>query len=67
MSRFTEAFENKGIERQYGARNPRAAQRAFATSCAICSTRGVQLECSKCGIESAHNTVMTILFNAKGA
>lgn len=67
MSKFTEAFENKGIERQYNATNPKVAQRAFATSCDICCTRGMHLNCSKCGISTAHNTVMTILFNERGA
>ena len=67
MSKCTELFESRGIEYQYSATNPKRAQRAFATSCDICCTRGMHLECSKCGISTAHNTVMTILFNAKGA
>jgi hypothetical protein len=67
MSKLAELFESRGVERQYSAHSPQSAQRAFATSCAICSTRGVPLECGRCGIADAHNSVMTILFNAKGA
>lgn len=67
MSKFTEVFENRGIARQYGATSAQRAKSAFKTSCNACSTRGLQLECDKCGISVAHNTVMQILFNEKGA
>lgn len=67
MLNNTTSFVRTGIERQYSASNPMVAQRAFAKSCAICCTQGKSLECGRCGIADAHNSVMTILFNAKGA
>ena len=65
MSKFTEAFESRGIEYQYNARTPQMALRAFATSCNICCTRGMQLDCDKCGIEAVHNSIMLIKFNKR--
>lgn len=67
MSKLAELFESRGVERQYSAHSPQSAQRAFAKSCAICCTQGKVLECSRCGIADAHHSVMTILFNSKGA
>ena len=67
MLKFAEVFEQRGIERQYGAYNAQRAKNAFKTSCKACSTHGVHLECDRCGISEAHKAVMTILFNVKGA
>ena len=65
MSKFAEVFESRGIARQYGATSAQRARSAFKTSCYACSTKGLQLECDKCGISVAHKDVMTILFNSK--
>lgn len=66
MSIFSETFVSRGVERQYSASSAQRAKDLFATSCRLCSTHGKHLECHRCGISEAHNTVMTILFS-KGA
>ena len=58
-------FESRGIEHQYSATSASMAHRAFATSCNICCTRGIHLECDKCGILTAHNLVTTLIFNER--
>lgn len=65
MSNFAEVFQQRGIERQYGALNAKRARSAFKTSCTACSTHGLHIECDRCGINDAHKTVMTILFNER--
>ena len=56
-------FEERGIERQYNARNIIEADRAFAKSCDFCCSRGKHLNCDRCRIASAHNTVVAIFNN----
>ena len=58
------SFVEIGIERQYDARNIIEANRAFKISCKLCSTRGRHLECDRCKIASAHDTV-ALIFNHK--
>ena len=57
------SFVEIGIERQYEAQNINEANRAFKSSCRLCSTRGRHLECDRCGIANAHNTVIAIFDN----
>lgn len=57
-------FEERGVEHQYNARNIAEANRAFDNSCTRCCTTGRHLDCDKCHIASAHNTIIT-LFNNK--
>lgn len=54
-------FEERGIERQYNARNITEAKRAFENSCDFCCNTGKHLDCDRCRIASAHNTVITLL------
>ena len=65
MSKMLENFIEYGAELQYFATTPARAQKAFATSCKICCTRGYQLDCDRCGIASAHNSVILIKFNKR--
>lgn len=58
---FAEKFMQRGIEYQYEATSTEVATKAFKTSCRICSTRGIHLECDRCGISTAHNSMMLIL------
>ena len=57
-------FEEIGVEFQYNARNIFEANKAFEKSCTRCSTAGKHLNCDKCHIASAHNTV-ALIFNNK--
>lgn len=58
--KFAEAFESRGVERQYGAITPKMAQDAFASSCDRCCTIGISLDCDRCGIAVAHSSIMSI-------
>lgn len=54
-------FEEKGVERQYGARTISAAKKAFNFSCNRCSTTGKANNCKHCAIASAHRDVITFV------
>lgn len=58
--KFAEGFENRGVERQYNASTPKIAHKEFLNSCDRCCTIGVALECDRCGIATAHSSVMSI-------
>lgn len=51
-------FEQKGVEKQYGAMTVKAAKRAFNFSCNRCATIGRQRNCEGCAIANAHNDVL---------
>ena len=53
-------FEQRGIDRQYGARSIREAKRAFEISCEICATQGKYISCANCLIASVHQLVTEI-------
>ena len=52
------SFEEKGIERQYDARNIEVAMRRFKASCDKCCNWGIRLECDRCGIAEANRNVV---------
>lgn len=54
-------FEERGVERQYGARTINAAKRAFNFSCNRCSTTGRYTNCKTCAIADAHKNVLTFV------
>lgn len=62
--KFAEGFESVGIAHQYNATTLKMADRAFANSCDRCCSMGVSLNCDRCGIANAHNTV-ALIFNNK--
>lgn len=51
-------FEQIGVDYQYNARNARMAKKSFENSCHKCCTQGKHIECSKCAISTAHQSVM---------
>ena len=54
-------FEERGINRQYGSRSIREAQRAFERSCELCATQGKFISCDKCAIAYI-NQLVTEMF-----
>ena len=50
-------FEQRGIDRQYGATSAREAAREFKNSCYCCATKGIHLSCDNCVIAIVHNLV----------
>lgn len=54
-------FEERGISRQYNARNAREARRALEQSCEICATQGKYIRCANCMIASVHQLVTEML------
>lgn len=54
-------FEERGISRQYSARNAREAKSAFEKSCEICATQGKFVNCDKCAIAYINQLVTEIL------
>ena len=54
-------FEERGIERQYGARTINAAKKALHHSCTICSTIGRRSSCKGCVIAGVHRDVITFV------
>lgn len=59
--KFAEGFESIGIARQYSATTVKMAHKSFLFSCKRCCTMGVALNCDRCGIATAHNTVLELL------
>lgn len=51
-------FEEIGVEIQYGAASKRKAQVSFRYSCNVCCNRGMQIDCDRCAIACAHETVV---------
>lgn len=51
------SFEERGVERQYDARNISAANRSFKRSCDICCNAGFHIECDRCAIAVANKAV----------
>ena len=54
-------FEERGIDRQYNARNAREARRALEKSCEICSTQGKFISCDRCAIAYINQLVTEML------
>ena len=50
-------FERIGVDYQYNARNINEAIKSFNNSCNRCCTQGRHIECDRCAIATAHNTV----------
>ena len=50
-------FEERGIERQYGAGSVREARRALNRSCEICATQGKFVSCDRCAIAYVNQLV----------
>ena len=56
-------FEEKGVERQYGAMTIAAAKRALHYSCHKCSIIGRHSTCKECAIANAHKDVITFVLS----
>jgi hypothetical protein len=54
-------FEQRGVERQYGAGNITEAKSAFEKSCEICATQGKFVSCDKCAIAYINQLVTEML------
>jgi hypothetical protein len=54
-------FETVGIGFQMEAQTADEAQRSFAYSCRVCSGKGLQIECDRCGINAVHNEILAYL------
>lgn len=57
------AFEEKGVNRQYGARNIHKANKEFQNSCTKCTLQGKHIECDRCHIAFAHELVTKFLYH----
>lgn len=57
------AFEEKGVNRQYGAKNVCKANKEFENSCTKCALQGRQIECDRCPIAYAHELVTKFLYS----
>ena len=53
-------FEQIGVDYQYNAKNAKMAEKSFEKSCSKCCTQGKHIECSRCAISEAHNSIMMI-------
>lgn len=51
-------FEQIGVNYQYDSCSKEEAARALRHSCRCCCERGMQITCSRCAIEQAHNLVV---------
>lgn len=56
-------FEQIGVELQQEACSQEEAQKRFLTSCKICCSRGLQIDCDKCAIAAA-NTITIAAIDA---
>lgn len=56
-------FEERGVERQYGAMTVKAAKKAFEFSCNRCSATGKRNNCNGCAIADAHNNVIRFVLS----
>ena len=54
-------FEQKGIQFQQSSTTKEEALRNFAYSCDVCCSRGIRLDCERCGIAVCHKLTMAIL------
>ena len=54
-------FEERGVERQYGAMTIKAAKKAFHFSCNRCSTIVRHNNCKSCAIADAHRNVISFV------
>lgn len=57
-------FEEIGVAQQTESRSVAQAVKRFEVSCAICSTRGIRIECDSCAICTAHEHVVADLTDA---
>lgn len=51
-------FEQVGVNMQYDSETKEIAQQKFSRSCECCCTRGMQIKCEHCAIETAHKLVI---------
>ena len=58
-------FESIGVKKQHSAMSARKANEEFARSCNICCSQGKDINCDKCAIASAHNDIITCVYNQK--
>jgi hypothetical protein len=40
---------------------PEDAKRAFATSCNICCSRGIKMDCDRCPVKAHHELVVAVM------
>ena len=54
-------FEENGASIQYSARSMPQAVQSFRRSCDMCCSRGLRIDCDRCGIAYAHERQVEIL------
>ena len=54
-------FEQRGILFQQTSTTKEEALSKFAHSCDVCCSRGIRLDCDRCGIAVCHKLTMSIL------
>lgn len=55
-------FIDKALELQYRAENAPQAAKMFEYSCKLCCERGIRLECDRCPVRFAHESIMVTRF-----
>lgn len=60
-------FEERGIEIQKDSRSEFDCKRRMQTSCDICSTRGMQIECKRCAIREFHELMLSVYHDVYAA
>lgn len=54
-------FEQVGVNFQYDAASKSEANKSFRYSCRVCCERGMHIECDRCAIAIAHDTVVAAI------
>ena len=58
-------FEQRGILFQQTSTTKEEAQSKFAHSCDVCCSRGIKIDCDRCGIAVCHKLTISV-FESKG-
>ena len=51
-------FEQVGVNMQYDSATKEMAIKKFSRSCECCCSKGLQIKCDRCAIETAHKLVI---------
>ena len=54
-------FEQKGIQKQYGATSVYKAKKELEHSCSICGIKGKRINCATCAIARVHNDIINFV------
>ena len=59
-------FEQVGVNMQYEALTKEIAQKKFSRSCDCCCNKGMQINCDRCQIATAHQLVIASFETKEG-